>query len=248
MHSDSARSGWRRPKCSRREAAHGQAADMRAGNAEAVEHGQDVVGGHVLAVGRGLLRHVGWRVAAGREADRAVAAAEMVQLQRPAAVVAGELVNEDQRRAVPGFLYEQLYVVRRGREAHVVVLSEIRWVFRTSACAPTILCLGAQARIDWPLLVQGHGSLRDCRVGGGPRPAAGLRFRYPVPRYRLPSPAAAPRRSDAGGQTRRLLTAPAAKPSASAATTRNSRASRIAAQAAPWRPGPGSRRGRARTP
>src|ERR1700722_2553819 len=102
----------------RREPAHGKAADMRLPDRKMIEHRQDVVGRAVLAIGRRILRYVRWRVAAGGLGDGAVALAEMLKLLFPAAMVAGEFMDEDDRRAAAGFLKVQPHAVISGRKSH----------------------------------------------------------------------------------------------------------------------------------
>ena len=63
-----------------------------------------VVGGAVLGILRRVLRHLGGREAAGVEGDAAVLPAEAANLRLPAAMIAGELVHEHDRRAGAGLL------------------------------------------------------------------------------------------------------------------------------------------------
>ena len=105
----------------RREAAHGEADDVGDGDVEMVEHGRDVIGGAVLAVGGDVGGHVGGRVAAGVVGDGAVALTEMAQLRLPASVIAGELVDEDDRHAAAGFLEIEFHSVIGGGVRHDVL-------------------------------------------------------------------------------------------------------------------------------
>src|SRR5262249_59233644 len=82
-----------------REAAHGEAADMGLLDLEPVEYTPDVLGRTLLRVRLDVVGHVRGRIAARVERDRAVAAREEARLQMPAAVIAGELVDEDQPHA-----------------------------------------------------------------------------------------------------------------------------------------------------
>ncbi len=104
----------------RREAAHRQADHMRLADAQVVQHGGDVVRGAGLGVACRIVRDIGRRIAARGVADRAVALAEMPHLRFPGAVVAGEFMHEDQRRAGAGFLIVQADPVIGRGEGHVV--------------------------------------------------------------------------------------------------------------------------------
>src|SRR6185312_3220777 len=96
--------GMAQTEMQRGEAAHRQAHDMRALDAQMVEHRRDVIGGARLRIGAGTLRHLGGRVAAGVEGDAAIALAEMTELRLPAPEIAGELMNKDDRRPCAGLL------------------------------------------------------------------------------------------------------------------------------------------------
>src|SRR5258708_14972001 len=69
-----------------------------------VQRRDDVVLRMRVGVARAVLRHVGGRKAARVEGDAAEAAREEAQLRLPAAVVAGELVHEHERRAAAALL------------------------------------------------------------------------------------------------------------------------------------------------
>ena len=81
------------------EGAHGQTADMGLRDAEMVEYGQDVVRRTVLAIGLGARRDVRRGIAARRICDRTVTPPEMPQPRLPTAMISGELMDEDERRA-----------------------------------------------------------------------------------------------------------------------------------------------------
>ena len=68
---------------------------MRLSLADMIEHGEDVIGGAGLRIGRNMLGHVRRRETARIEGDRAIALAEMAHLRLPAAPIAGEFMNED---------------------------------------------------------------------------------------------------------------------------------------------------------
>ena len=93
------RSGCRERQVQRGEAAHGQADHVRPADAQAVQHRDRVGDRALLGVGRRVGGHVRRRVAAGRVGHAAVAAGEEPDLRLPAPVVAGELVDEQQRLA-----------------------------------------------------------------------------------------------------------------------------------------------------
>src|SRR6266852_458702 len=87
-----------------RVAAHREAADVSLRDPQAVEHAPDVLGRALLRVRLYVVENVRRRIAARVEGDRAVAAGEEAHLEMPAPVIAGELVDEDQRQALPRFL------------------------------------------------------------------------------------------------------------------------------------------------
>ena len=102
----------------RRETSHRKAADMRLPDGKMIEHRQNVVGGAVLAIGRRILRDVRWRIAARGIGDGPVTLAKVAKLVFPAAMIAGEFMHEDDRRAAAGFLKVQPYAVISGRKSH----------------------------------------------------------------------------------------------------------------------------------
>ena len=89
---------------------------MRALDPEMVEHGEDVGGGAGLAVGGGIGRHVRRRIAARAIADGAIGTTEIAHLVVPTAVIAGELMHEDQWRAAAGLLVVEFHdIVGHGK-------------------------------------------------------------------------------------------------------------------------------------
>jgi hypothetical protein len=76
-----------------------------------VEDAADILHRLTLRVRRGILRHVGGRIAASIEGNRAIAPAEESYLRRPAPRFAGELVNEDHRDPVPSLFVVEMDVV-----------------------------------------------------------------------------------------------------------------------------------------
>src|SRR5712664_4193007 len=91
---------------------------MRLLDTKTIKHHQDIVGGTVLAVGRRILRHVRWRIAARGIGDGPVAPAKMLKLLFPAAMVASEFMDEDDRRSASSFLIVEAYAVISGRKSH----------------------------------------------------------------------------------------------------------------------------------
>src|SRR5260370_40468780 len=92
---------------------------MSPGDAEAVEHRDRVGDGAALGVGGGVGGHVRGRVAAGGVGDTAVSRGKEPDLRLPAAVIAGELVDEDQRLPLTGFLGVQRDAVVGHDRCHV---------------------------------------------------------------------------------------------------------------------------------
>ncbi len=72
---------------------------MRRGDLEPVEHRTDIVTGAILRVAVGILRHFGWRVAAGIVGDAAITPGKVADLRLEAAIVVGEFMDEDDRSA-----------------------------------------------------------------------------------------------------------------------------------------------------
>src|SRR5262249_43594713 len=92
--------------------AHRMTDDVRLLYAEAIQEGDDVAASDVLPVARRIARHLrGW-ITARREGDAAMSAREMAQLRLPGPIVAGELVNEDNRRSAACFFVIELCAVR----------------------------------------------------------------------------------------------------------------------------------------
>src|SRR5450755_3728119 len=99
-------------------AAHRQADDVRSVDLEMIEHGDGVAHHVQVAVGVARGRHVGRRITAKGISDAAVALAEFAQLRLPAAVIAGEFVHEQNRRALPYFFVIEPHVVGCGGVRH----------------------------------------------------------------------------------------------------------------------------------
>src|SRR4029453_4742181 len=91
---------------------------MRLVDLEMVHDRGDVVGGAVLGVARGSLRHVRRRRAAGTISDAAVALAEVAHLRLPRAVVGRELVDEHDGLAGAGLLVPELHAIVGGGVWH----------------------------------------------------------------------------------------------------------------------------------
>src|SRR5258708_27203939 len=72
-----------------------------------VQHRDDVIPRMRLRIARAVFRHVGGRKAARVVGDAAEVAREEAQLRLPAAVIAGELVHEHERRAAAALLVIQ---------------------------------------------------------------------------------------------------------------------------------------------
>ena len=100
------------------EAAHGHADHVRPFRTGGVEHRDGVGHGAQLRVGAHVLRDVGRRVAARVVDQAAVPVAEVLDLRREAAMVAGELVDEQERLAAAGLLPVQAHPVVGGCEGH----------------------------------------------------------------------------------------------------------------------------------
>ena len=99
-------------------AAHRQTDDMRTFYFEMIEHGDGVAHHVLVAVGVARRRHVGRRIAARGIGDAAVALAEFAELRLPAAMVAGEFVHEQDRRALPRFFVMEPHIVGCERVRH----------------------------------------------------------------------------------------------------------------------------------
>ena len=100
------------------EAAHRVADEVGPVGPDGIEYGDRIVGRSVLAVRGGVLRHVGRWVAAGTVGDAAKTPREVPHLVRPRAVVAGELVHEDDRRTAAALFVVKAYAVVGGRVGH----------------------------------------------------------------------------------------------------------------------------------
>src|SRR4029077_2577687 len=83
-----------------------------------VEYGDGVAVDRPVTVGAGIGRYIGGFVAAGRIGDTAVTFAEFAELMLPAAMVAGELVHEQYRRALSNFFVMEFYFVWRDGVRH----------------------------------------------------------------------------------------------------------------------------------
>ena len=118
MQSEAARGLMPQAEMQGGKAAHRQTDDMRLLLADRIEHGEDIVGGARLRIGRDLLGHVRRRKAARVEGNRAIALAEMPQLRLETPDVAGELVDEDHGTAAAGLLEIQAYAVICRRMRH----------------------------------------------------------------------------------------------------------------------------------
>ena len=88
----------------RRVAAHAEPHDVGLVDARRIEHGDGVTVEEVLAVEAFVCGRVGARIAARRPHDAAPAAAEMADLVVPAPVIAAELVDEQDGRALARLL------------------------------------------------------------------------------------------------------------------------------------------------
>ena len=72
----------------------------------------------VLAVFVRIVRNIGWRIAALAKSDATVGAREIAHLRLPRAEVAGIFMNEDDGRALAGFLVIKLGAVARRDMGH----------------------------------------------------------------------------------------------------------------------------------
>jgi hypothetical protein len=108
----------RHAEMQRGEGAHGKAHDVRALQAERIEHTSDVVARPRLRVALEILGDLRWRIAARVVGDAAVATREEAHLRLPAAMVAAELVHEHDRGAATRFLVIELDAVVGGEGWH----------------------------------------------------------------------------------------------------------------------------------
>jgi len=90
-----------------------------------------------------VARDVGRRIAARRVDDAAVAAAQRADLRLPAAVVARELVDEEDRRAVAGLLPVQADPVVGRRGAHGAGSCQVKARSPVRACPRMSVCTSA---------------------------------------------------------------------------------------------------------
>src|SRR5882672_1604248 len=88
----------------RGEPAHRKPDDVRALDAQMIGYRSDIVGGTCLGIGYVAFGHIRRRITSGIECNAAIAPAEMPDLRLPTALVPGEFVHEDQRRAGTGLL------------------------------------------------------------------------------------------------------------------------------------------------
>jgi len=86
------------------EAAHRKTDDVRPLDAQMIEQQSYVVGSASLRIGDLACWHIRRRITSGVECDAPVASAEMSHLCLPAAMIPGEFVHENQRRAGTGLL------------------------------------------------------------------------------------------------------------------------------------------------
>src|SRR6476659_554438 len=86
-----------------------------------VEYCDSVAHDMPVTVGARIGRYIGGFVAAGRIGDTAVAFAEFAELVLPAAMVTGELVHEQYRRAVSNFFVIEFYFVWRDGVRHLQI-------------------------------------------------------------------------------------------------------------------------------
>src|SRR5438034_5815062 len=104
------------------ETAHRQPDDMRAVELQMIQHRDDVVARVGLGIARRILRHVGGRKAARIEGDATEVAREKAHLRLPAAIVAGEFMDEQQRHAAARCLVIELDAVLGGGVGHGILL------------------------------------------------------------------------------------------------------------------------------
>jgi hypothetical protein len=95
---------------------------------EPVEHGQHAGALMLEAVIFGARRHVRRRIAARVVGDAAIAPRKIAQLRFPAAVLAHELVHEQDRRSLAGLLVVQPDSVACGDMGHVASFFSMRFV------------------------------------------------------------------------------------------------------------------------
>src|SRR5437870_10987682 len=108
--------GITKAEMKRSESAHRKANNVRALEAQMIEHRSDVVGRASLGIGSLACRHLRRRITSGIECDRAIAPAEMAHLCLPATMIPGKFVHEDQRRAGTGLFIIKANSVIRSEE------------------------------------------------------------------------------------------------------------------------------------
>src|SRR5204863_7995807 len=106
----------------RRKPAHRQADDMGALELQVIEQRDRVVARMLLRIAAAVLRHLGRRKAARVVGDAAEVAGKEAKLGLPAPVVAGELVDENDGRAVARLLVVQTGRVPRDCMGHAFLL------------------------------------------------------------------------------------------------------------------------------
>ena len=117
--------------------AHRVTDDVRLVDTERVHHRDHVVTGEVLRVAGRVGGYVrGW-ISALTVGDAAMLAAEMAQLRFPAAIVAGILVNEDDRRARPDLFHVELYAVGGGNSRHCGAFANAKEAHSNFVCVQT---------------------------------------------------------------------------------------------------------------
>src|ERR1700758_2163050 len=105
-------------------ASHGETNDVGLFDVQAIEHSDRIVRRNRLRIGLDTLRYVRRRIAARGVGDAAMAAAEKAQLRLPARMVAAELMDEEDRRALAGFFRMELHAVLGGDHGHRSASSE----------------------------------------------------------------------------------------------------------------------------
>ena len=93
------------------EAPHGDPDDVRVGDGVSVQYGDGVVDGVLLGIRSGIGGDLRRGIAPGAVGDAAVAPREPPHLRLPGAMVAGELVDEEDRIAAPHRLGVQRHAV-----------------------------------------------------------------------------------------------------------------------------------------
>src|SRR5215475_503894 len=83
-----------------------------------IEYGNGVAHDMLVTVDVRISRYIGWFVAARGIGDAAIAFAEFSELRLPTAMVAGELMHEQYRRAVANFFVVELNFVWCDRVRH----------------------------------------------------------------------------------------------------------------------------------